>query len=1219
MADEIPPIPFPFQFKSLVDRKLPLLGKRVQVNIETIPRGSILFLSNGGDHAIVDAIAIRANPANEQVGRYYYVQLLRDASNSIYEVAARSPERLQEDTTFGNIVRNYPRAIQNIDAVLETNRIINKGILKRHSLNINGFLDPPTDAAAEQLAQELDAFEEEVVGMEAEANAEEDEPMQVEQEEDATMQQEDEPMQVEQEEDAAMQQEEDAAMQQEEDTQSPVPMEQEREREKRPRSSTTQESPEERPSQIRALDPNENELQIVIDNVVEDAIENPEPPNPPLIETEVAEGTTEKKISDAVDATLPEGANEPEHQNEEVTEETNEEIVELAEEQIRHLPDGREAVFTAPRYKAALMGDKRNNGDDDDGLPDNVGQNPSFREQIRARSRRFRAEEQKATSPEEKLAERDEAQRKDLQSEQYEAAQEATVHGAFGNAGVIPSTSMHNIGSTNTTLEERVMETATPGGSSPGEGRTVQTLQQSTGSANPGIAAADREGQERGGPNTFQLHDAQTPSTGGGVSANQSAVTEKVLQRTLVQHETPEQRQRSTTQETVNTVSPNDAPADASRRLERDLFGAREPGEQEESRDDRILEALNTLIAQGRTQVNNRELIEAVQGLAASVNLLDATANALGDYLELLEARQLERNFNEKHGIRDPDANPPPEPIDLTQIVTNIYQETQHIGQVVQEAAQSQDRNIATENQRLQREIAEVRRMMGERFIQYQNEQRFNAVRQQEQMSQLIRMSERGNAQRSYRVREEVPQEQEEQAAFVHWLLRQLRAGGSLISTHMIALLAAGISSAANMVSANQIWWLLAGGVDAANFNFENVPIENGEYDLGAVIGDIVDQSGLQAVVEFPARNEALSIPNTYRGGDGLTDFQRSVDRASGKQRASGEINLPDPRFSERGGRLVPNTFERQKKNPKYDPRLKPGDKGYEPPYITEELPDVGLGAKDDGREREQAEADRIIATLPVRLYAPIHAQAVDRYLGRQNFARLGVPIVRYMKHFTNLQILPTDIKGLLEWNIVTMIAYGPMFYAFVTDQSMQRNLPTYSLENPEGVQREFMELYELLREYGIYVHAAPSRADRVADVAQSGTANTSQGTLSEQLQQYERDRAIRFAEQGFGPGAVVIQTDETGNAPPADEPDQPAVDPNQPDPPPLPPPTPQVEQQQRLSMDDIHFGIRRTGMKRKNTDQVPVELKKPSVEKDTVRQQSVIEERNRMFSMFKM
>lgn len=753
----------------------------------------------------------------------------------------------------------------------------------------------------------------------------------------------------------------------------------------------------------------------------------------------------------------------------------------------------------------------------------------------------------------------------------FEADQEDTDKGAFGHAETTPINSGPVMESTPTSLSESVTQTATPGGRS-GAGSGVQEVNVARENENQEIVGVRTEDTHRGGPLTNELHDT-IPNTSTGTSANTAQLLERLLEKMYHFVNDNIEKDQDLAEDEKEKIDPT---------RNEDEDGV--PVDWTEPSD--VLRMINAVVARGDVYfTGDNDLLHSVAQVVTESDI--RTGEAASEFGHLLtDITERDDSFFDTSDDSSMNTSPPPpNPINLNKVVSDIYNEVTKIHDLLD----NEGPEARYHGMPLGEVVAYFATAADTAKETWQNETNFNTVLRNSGTSDQFFTSEYSSRWLTTRVRADVPQAEEDIGKFMFWWVRHTRDA----SEQVLALKYAA-TGPPDMWSTNRIWWTLTGGNDASHFDFTGTDIDsNGEYEVGDIIDKVIQQSGTQAVVDFPPRNEQAAISNTYIGGDGLTDFQRSIDRA-GEGRPSAEINLPDPRFSERGGKLVPNTYERQIKNPKYDPRLKPGDKGYEPPFITQTLPDIGLGSKDNARERERKEADRLLQGQPVKLYAPIHAQSVDRYLGKVNYARLGLRPEEYLHRYCDLRIAATDITSLFQWNVLAMMGYGPMLYAFVNDAALQRNLPKYPMENPEGVRREFMELYELIKELASYESNAPTRTERVADAAGGGSSKGSQNTLSQQLEQYERQRAMRVAEQGFGPEAVVIQTSgNTDNTPSS------TVDPNKPTPPPLPPspvkpvantiPSARTSQKRSvpksLTFAEVEYGISSRPWKQATTD----------------------------------
>lgn len=396
-----------------------------------------------------------------------------------------------------------------------------------------------------------------------------------------------------------------------------------------------------------------------------------------------------------------------------------------------------------------------------------------------------------------------------------------------------------------------------------------------------------------------------------------------------------------------------------------------------------------------------------------------------------------------------------------------------------------------------------------------------------------------------------------------------------------------------NDLTKGQINWLVTGNVNGTfdeSIDFDGIPAEFNEAHIAE--GEITRTSPLikfnqaeidilhRAVSGMPLPNNVPPGKNTSPSpeGRGTRREMRVVDGRLVSVTASfgrfGDVgaetlegipnkvsNIPDPRFSERGGQQVKNVRVVTVKNPDYKPEdpdskefLHKSDgpsKNTDDRFLQKEIADVGAGSKDVNHAIEKAEADRLTAALPFKLYAPLHPQACDRYLGERNYARLGLEPAKYFKSYVKQPFDVTQVDQQYNWNQFVMLTYGPMLYAFVTDAALQRTSPIFDLNTPMAVTLEFMELNELIEELKRYQMKSADRADRVGD---SGAA---QSPIEEHLDNFFKSRDQETAEKFADSNAVVIALPEGDpNAPPDDP-----SDPSDPDDPsgddPVPPPRP--------------------------------------------------------------
>lgn len=393
------------------------------------------------------------------------------------------------------------------------------------------------------------------------------------------------------------------------------------------------------------------------------------------------------------------------------------------------------------------------------------------------------------------------------------------------------------------------------------------------------------------------------------------------------------------------------------------------------------------------------------------------------------------------------------------------------------------------------------------------------AFHDMEMMPTNIITSSVGDVQLGAKIPEGMPQQEEQFLFFMYWAMRTKLQN----MEHQVAwrdLFRYSAAMGYNDLSQARINWLITGNKDGdtSTIDYENMP-----YDIQAsaetprieqlqfVNSKHIDVSH-RAVLGTPTSTSPPPGRNTspsaaaagtrreYRVVDGklvaLTAETKTLEeqgRATLEGIPSAVSNIPDPRYSERGGKQVKNVRIVTIRNPHYDPKdpnsrefISRGDDpaGPDDKFTNVEVPDVGAGAKDIDAAIERAEADRLTASLPFKLYAPIHPQACDRYLGERNYARLALSKQRYFKSYTQQPFGEDDVEQQFNWNRFVMSTYGPMLYAFVTDQRMQREDPVFDMTTPDAVTLEFMELNELVSELQRYQSKSADRSSRVGDSA---------------------------------------------------------------------------------------------------------------------------------------
>lgn len=375
-------------------------------------------------------------------------------------------------------------------------------------------------------------------------------------------------------------------------------------------------------------------------------------------------------------------------------------------------------------------------------------------------------------------------------------------------------------------------------------------------------------------------------------------------------------------------------------------------------------------------------------------------------------------------------------------------------------------------------------------------------VQEMEAMPTAVITNPRSSIKAASKPREDVDQRTEGFGNFMFWLLHHKWALQEPATWSRFFLYSAALGY--NDLTIAQINWLITGNAngdltDQVDFKtaFEQgeagkeIELAPGVFIQDGTIRSLVAQA--EPVLEpqnlFPGRNTSPSAApvDNSRHPDGSTAAERQT-RQTFSGIPSRVTNIPDPRFSQRGGINIPNVRVRTIRNPNFRPPArgetpkKPGEPGFEPEFITEEVPDIGAGSKDIQAMIEQTEADQLISQQHFNLYAPIHPQACDRYLGARNYQRLSQDLEFYLSNYAQQGFAVDDVQGMYSWNQFTMAVYGGMLYAFVTDIAMQRSTPVFDPATPDMVGQEFMELNELIGELKRYQQHADDRADRVMD-----------------------------------------------------------------------------------------------------------------------------------------
>lgn len=481
------------------------------------------------------------------------------------------------------------------------------------------------------------------------------------------------------------------------------------------------------------------------------------------------------------------------------------------------------------------------------------------------------------------------------------------------------------------------------------------------------------------------------------------------------------------------------------------------------------------------------------------------------------------------------------------------------------------------------------------------------AVMEMQTMPTYVIKSATSSVQLASKVREDMKDTESNFFLFMFWALRAKMAGGDG-EVPWVQFFKFAAAMGYNDLTQAQINWLVTGNPDGEfgldditdyreGLQFTDEAIRERSRTRGLTRLSFKDQvqidiasAALVHTVEPktppPNRNVSPSAGPTsaakrYRIVDGKlrevvsdTPSLEEAARATIAGIPSSVSNIPDPRFSERGGQMVENVRIVTRRNPKYRPDVPkgpdnrefihvagdganaPSPPSTEPEFIEQKIPDVGAGAGAVQAEVQKAEADRLLASLPFKMYAPIHPQACDRYLGVKNYARLSLEPEQYFADYSQHPWGAKDVQQQYDWNAMIMTLYGPMLYAFVTDANMQRTSPVFGMETPQAVTLEYMELNELVVELKAYQMKSADRANRVGD---SGAAQT---PIEQHLDNFFKDRDRSEQEAMSDANAVIISLPDVPDFPPrpggggGDDPDIPPAPPNPvPDPTPGPPP----------------------------------------------------------------
>lgn len=454
------------------------------------------------------------------------------------------------------------------------------------------------------------------------------------------------------------------------------------------------------------------------------------------------------------------------------------------------------------------------------------------------------------------------------------------------------------------------------------------------------------------------------------------------------------------------------------------------------------------------------------------------------------------------------------------------------------------------------------------------------AVRDSEQIPTGLLRSSTGDIQLGSKPRADMSQTERQMMHFLYWVMRN-KMDGMASMTDWRDLFGFAQAAGLKEITKAQLIWLTLGDANPEaldslmdTVNVSSLPVD-GQY-LRDFTRDVPDLDTVLPVIQTaildrlvlgtpvardppPSRNvspsaaqTAVARPYIIRNGKFVpltaeTLPSRTKNAVELSQTPSYVSNIPDPRFSERGGKLVPNVNIVTVRNPNYDP-TKPDAKefissaaapGPNDKYIEKAVPDVAGGARDIDAAIERAEADRLAASVPFKLYAPMHAQACDRYLGEKNYARLGLEPAKYFQSFVQQPIDINNTDGQLKWNKFVMTIYGPSLYAFETEK---RTTPLYTENEPGAVRLEFMELNELIGELKRYQMKSADRSSRVGDSA------VAQEPIEKHLSDFFESRDQSEQEKINDANAVIISLpddglDPSGPPPPDAPPDRPGAD----------------------------------------------------------------------------
>lgn len=367
----------------------------------------------------------------------------------------------------------------------------------------------------------------------------------------------------------------------------------------------------------------------------------------------------------------------------------------------------------------------------------------------------------------------------------------------------------------------------------------------------------------------------------------------------------------------------------------------------------------------------------------------------------------------------------------------------------------------------------------------------YNKFRQSEMHDVYQSMSKSGTAlfnssfstlKAKSQIRSDITQREENVGIFMHWLVRQQEFQDSSWPLFGQIVSALGYPT----LTKAQIHWILTGKVDP-----EPDDLPHGAHKMSDITGltnediqylidtvelkdntSFIDYFPNQRIpVDFNKRPAALpqSLPGTTAGPAQDTTNPLHVS------------NIPDPRFTVRGGQIVKNVKVITVKNPKFDPNLPVGPNNKQ--FMTKTVPDIAAGAHEVQQAVERAEADRLLRGQQMKLYPSIHPQAVDAYFGSINYQRVSMSQEFYLKFYSNDRFTLENIDEIENWNKEFMLLFGPVINAWAGDKELIRTTPVYDTGSPSMVVYEYMELNELKNELLRYQLVIHPRAERVTDM----------------------------------------------------------------------------------------------------------------------------------------